>query len=134
MATELFRSQADAVRRVFASVTASDADACSRPGVTITARPEPAPWPFTAMTIGCGTGLVVCVEGSYVEWAREHASSDVQRAQYIAAPLTAEGARRGEDLHPMPPMLGWALSSRPLPPQPTGYRLERVDKAWMDQW
>jgi hypothetical protein len=87
------------------------------------------------MTVGFGTGLVVCVEEQYFEWTRAHASPNPSIAQYLGTSLTGEAQRSGQELHPAPPMLGWALSTaQPVPSAPEAYRLERVDKAWMDEW
>jgi hypothetical protein len=126
--------QRDAVRQIFAGATACSPETFAAEGVHVTPRPDPAPWPFTAMIVGFGLGIVVCAEERYVEWAREHAAADVQRVNYLAIPLAAEGACRGESLHPMPPMLGWALARPPSASALTpGYSLSRVEKPWMDQ-
>ena len=135
MSDRFSERQTGAVRRVFADVTACSPETFSVAGVHVTGRPEPPVWPFTAMIVGFGTGLVACVEERYVEWAKEHSATTPGRANYLAIPLAAEGAVRGDLLHPQPPMIGWALSKRmPTTTLPTGYKLARVDKSWMDEW
>lgn len=135
MRSGLFEEQRAAMKGIFADVTASDPRAFEADGIMVTARPEPAAWPFTAMIVGFGTGIVVCVEERYLAWAREHAKTTPQRVNYLAMPLTAEAAKRGEDVHPVPPLIGFALSRKPsVSGVPEGYRLERVEKGWMDEW
>jgi hypothetical protein len=135
VSTDLFLEQTYAMRRILGVAIGCDVDAFANEGVHVTVRPDPAPWPFTALIVGFGSGIVVSVEERYLEWAQQHAATTLPRANYLAIPLAAEGARRGETLHPTPPLIGWALTRTPeRVALPRGYRLERVEKAWMDDW
>jgi hypothetical protein len=131
----LLDEQTGATREIFARVTGVDADIFSREGVTVSARPEPAPWPFTAMVAGFGTGAVLCVEERYVDWAKSQKYQRIDEAFYAGHRLEAHAGERGGTLHAGPPTLGWALARRPDErPATEGYRLERVDSAWMKEW
>jgi hypothetical protein len=131
---DLHEKQLRAMRTVFAQVTAAPDRSFDRAELTVTVRPEPAPWPFTAMVVGFGSGTVAYFEERYVEWARAHAPTPHQRASYMVIALATEAGRRGEQLDPMPPMMGWALARTPAAPVPAGYRIERVDRDWMQEW
>lgn len=135
MSSNFFARQQAAIRKVFADVTNSDREQFTRDTLTITQRPEPAAWPFTAMVVGFGAGVVMCIEERYVDWAKQHAPKPHHRAFYLGFQLEAEARRRGESLNAGPPTLGWALGRRPRPmPVPDGYRLERVEREWMTGW
>jgi hypothetical protein len=133
--TDVHLTQNAALRTIFAGITSANTDAFDAEQLTITARPAHVGWPFVALIVGFGTGTVMCVEERFIDWARENAPAHPDRAGYLVGALASEGARRGETLHPMPPWLGWALAEEPpAPPVPAGYRLERVDRDWMNEW
>jgi hypothetical protein len=123
------------MRAIFARVTNADDEAFVRDELTITTRKDSAPWPFTAMAVGFGTGVVFCVAEPYVDWAREHAPKTHHRAFYLGFQLEQEARRRGQSLNAGPPTLGWALASMPEEqPPPSGVRIERVSGEWLREW
>jgi hypothetical protein len=135
MTTPLFVEQTAALQERFASVTNIDPVALSRETVAITARPDPAPWPFTMMIVSFGLGAVVCVEQKYLEWARSHVPSGRDDASYLGYALEREARVRGEALNAGPPILGWALSGHQAEGRiPDRLRLESVDSQWMKEW
>ena len=134
MTTDLYAAQNAALRRAFASLTASDPEAFTREALTVTARPEPSYFPFIAMIVGFGTGTVACFESRYVDWAKDNAPTEHDRAGYMVIALASEAKRRGEELSPFPPMLGWALARDRKIDAPTGYRLLRMEAGWMNEW
>ena len=127
--------QVAALQQSFARLTAADVSAFTSQHVTITQRPEPSYWPFAAMVVSFGAGTVACFEASHLDWAREHVPDDADRAPYFVLALERDAKANGVALHAIPPMLGWALASRPeSTTAPAGLRLERVDAAWMNEW
>jgi hypothetical protein len=135
MSKDFGRAQNEAMRGAFARILGADVAAFDSHALTITTRPEPAYWPFSALVVGFGTGTVACFEEKYVGWAQEQPAQQYDRAGYMVIPLAGEAGKRGETLHPMPPMMGWALGREPaVQSPPAGYRVERVDAAWMNDW
>jgi hypothetical protein len=132
---EFFSAQVQAMKERFASVTGTGTAMFEREEVIVTARPEPAEWPFTMMIVSFGLGAVVCLEERFVEWARQHQPGGRDEAFFLGYALEREARERGEALNAGPPILGWALSSKPTAPTvPDGYRLEHVDGTWMKEW
>jgi hypothetical protein len=132
---DMFASQTEALHGIFAKLLSTDAAAFSREELVITEKDPSVGWPFSMMALGFGTGTVVCAEERYVEWVRDHAPAQHERAGYLVLPLVAEAAGRGEALDPVPPMLGWALGRHPeAASAPEGYRLEPRERDWMNAW
>lgn len=73
MSNNFFAAQRAAMIEIFARATNAARDAFEREELTISKRPEPAPWPFVMMVVGFGSGAVLCVEERYVEWAKASA-------------------------------------------------------------
>jgi len=135
MSDQLYNEQRNALREAFARMTGADPARFDEDGVTITARPEPPLWPFAGMVVTFGVGTVASFDEPYLEWARANVHDDRDHAAYSLFALAAAWRERGEELHAMPPLMGWALAERPQQIAPRGgYRLERADAAWMKDW
>jgi hypothetical protein len=135
VSTSLLAEQTAAVRSLFATVTDTPAEAFLSDELIVASRPEPPAWPFTAMVVGFGAGVVWCLEQRYVDWAKAQAPKPHFAAFYLGFQLALEAQRRGESLHANPPTIGWALAETPaVQPVRDGYRIERVDREWMAQW
>jgi hypothetical protein len=134
--TDTFHAaQIAALKAAFARITGADVAAFQSHDLTITTRPEPSYWPFSALIVGFGTGTVACFDEKYVEWAREQPPQPYDRAGYMVIPLAREAEKRGETIHAMPPMMGWALAREPIVPAlPAGLRMERMDASWMNDF
>jgi hypothetical protein len=135
MAERIFNTQRNALRDAFARMTGADTALFDEDHVTITARPEPPLWPFAGMVVTFGVGTVASFEERYLDWAREHVHDHRDHALYSLLALAAASKQRGDQIHGVPPLMGWALAEVPsIPAPPDGYRLERVDSAWMKEW
>jgi hypothetical protein len=135
MTNALYNAQRNALRDAFARMTGADLAAFDEDRVTITTRPEPPLWPFVAMVVTFGTGTVASFEPRFLERAEANVIRDREHSVYAPLALARTWKRPGEDLHGIPPMMGWAPAERrPPPTHPDGYRLERVDSEWMKEW
>lgn len=105
--------------------------------LTIVPRPETTRQPYVLAGMTFGTGTVLSVEPQYLDWVREHAPEPHYRAIFPFAmfqPFVAEAARRGEQLDPRFPDLGFVLGESPVapPPPPTGLTVRRIDRSWRE--
>ena len=134
MEDAFFASQRQAVMDAFVATTGCDRADFAREQLAIVPKPE-SYWPFVAMVVGFGAGTVACIEERFLAWFRGHATESHGRAGYLVLALAREAASRGEAVHAMPPMLGWAAAGVSVGAEPPpGYRLALEDRQWMQGW
>ncbi len=114
-----------------------DISAFDSHALTVVAKPETTRQPYVLLGMTFGTGTVLSVEPGYLEWVREHAPEPHYRAIFPFAmfqPLVEEAARRGEQLDPRFPNLGFVLGEKPVAPLPipAGLTVRRIDRAWRE--
>jgi hypothetical protein len=135
MTDTLYTVQRTALRNAFAAMTGADPARFDDDCVAVTERPDPPLWPFAGMVVTFGVGTVASFEQRYVDWARKHVPDSRDSAAYWMLLLQQHAKQQGQDIHGMPPLIGWALADPPsMAAPPDSYRLERVDAAWMKEW
>jgi hypothetical protein len=105
--------------------------------LTVVERPADCLEPFLLKAVTFGTGTVISVEPSYVEFVRDIAIEPHYRALYAQVwfqPLVDEGKRRGDDIAWRGPGLGFVPGrSIEALPIPQGLELVRVEAAWREE-
>ena len=128
-ATNLARFRAESARQLGCDESAFDSH-------TLTVVPRPATSRYTNLgLVGTfGTGTVVAVEPSYLEWARAHTPERhflALRPSEFLGPFLAEAERRGDRGIVSGTALGFVGAELPPEPSlPTGVSVMRIDRDW----
>lgn len=127
--------QSEAARAACAAGIGCDGSAFATDDLTIVDRPEPPAWPYTALALTFGAGTVLSLDPAY----RAVAEANLPRRHWhvIYPPflqhLVDEARKRGTNLAPRAPNLGFVLAEQPAAVDaPPGLELREVDAAWMN--
>jgi len=128
-ATNLARFRAESARELGCEESAFDSHA-----LTVVSRPESARYKNFAFVQTFGTGTVVSVEPSYLEWTQSHAPRKHFRAlasSDFLIPFLDEAGRRGDLGVIGGTTLGFVAEELPPEPSlPAGVSVHRLDRQW----
>lgn len=131
--TNLGRFRAESARELGCDESAFDSHA-----LTIVPKPETARYKNLAFVQTFGTGTVVCVEPSYLEWTRAHAPEKHFHAfdgSEFLVPFLVEAERRAGQAIIKNVSLGFV--AKDLPPEPAlpvAVSAMRIDGDWRARW
>ncbi len=128
-AQNLARFRAETARQLGCDESAFDSNA-----LTVVPRPASCRYKNLALVGTFGTGTVVTVEPSYVEWVLGHAPERhflATRPSEFLAPFLTEAERRGDRGMISGTALGFVCAElSPEPSLPTGVSVVPIDRAW----
>lgn len=128
-ATNLARFRAECARQLGCDESAFDSHA-----LTLVPRPATCRYTNLALVGTFGTGTVVSVEPSYLEWALAHTPERhflALRPSEFLGPFLAEAERRGDRGIVSGTALGFVGAELPPEPSlPTGVSVMRIDRDW----
>lgn len=128
-ATNLARFRAESARELGCEESAFDSHA-----LTVVSRPESARYKNFAFVHTFGTGTVVSVEPSYLEWTLAHTPEKHFLAfggSDFLVPFLAETERRGDRAVMRGTALGFVAEELPPEPSlPAGVSVHRLDRQW----
>ena len=128
-AKNLARFRAECARELGCEESAFDSHA-----LTVVSRPETARFKNLAFVQTFGTGTVVCVEPSYLEWTQSHAPRkhyDAFNPSEVLLPFLAEAERRGDHGVVRVTGLGFVCAElSPEPALPAGVSAVPIDRGW----
>lgn len=129
-----FAEQRQAIRSVWSTAMDCDPARFDVDELTIVDRPDPPPFPYVAMLVSFGRGVVASVDPSYRGFAEELTVRRPRSAMgpSFLGPLAAEAQQGGQSVTATPTAVLWALSEPPATRElPDGLELRSVDQSWM---